>query len=249
MNSDIDRAPLVAYESPNVDQFTKGFVTHMVCELRFPTLFDLVEKAPPRDVVRALRKTYPTLQAQTEINVDLGLGSNKATTAHLFRGEKGGWLASLKHSSVSVECKDYDGFEDLKRRVRQLVDAVQGVVETDRWLRLGLRYINSIPGDPSDGWINPVLAGAMLGPFRGLAESSGRLQLATETGGCLLQHRLHLTFDSDGAVKPAYIVDIDSFAMDIALDDTLARLESVHKQAFNLFDWCLGDTARAHLRG
>ncbi|KLI96927.1 TIGR04255 family protein, partial [Luteimonas sp. FCS-9] len=163
-----------------------------------------------------------------------------------------GWLATIKHSSVSIENSGYDGYADLRRRVLQLVSAVEEIIESDVWTRVGLRYINAIDvhGDPAEGWVNDALVGPLQSDaFAVVSDYSGRIASAVDGGGCLLQHGLRFNEDQSGAENQymTYVFDFDVYRNEVAVQDTAAALDDIHAQAFNLFDWCLGPKAREQL--
>ena len=249
MNAD----ELVLYESPNQNRFKRAAVKQLVCELKFPTLLELVTSRPPTSVVRALRKDYPVLDASKEVTVNLGLGTAENQQSHIFRNSRTGWVATLKHSSVSVERSNgYEGYAELRKRVLQLIGAVRETIESETWTRIGLRYINVIETseDPADGWINPSLTAPLSAKaFERVADYGGKIVLTADDGGCLLQHKLQsVELDEAGKVTNSkYVIDLDVYREDISVSDTASVIDRMHKQAFNLFDWTLGEKTREML--
>ena len=242
-------APLVI-KSKNKERYARGFVTHIVCELRFPTILELANARPPAEFVRALRREYPILEASKEVTVNLGKGTSESRQAHVFRANKSGWWATLKHSSVAIESRRYSGYADFRQRVKRLVDAATPVVDSDLWMRVGLRLVNTISGDPADDWVNPQLVGPIVGgDLNGFAAFGGAFQLGTDELGCSLRHQLQLTTSELEGDKPRveYVVDIDAYQTDVDITATLSVLDDLHARAFDLFDWSLGEAARTHL--
>lgn len=244
---------LVSARSENIDRYKRNFLKQAVCELRFPTLMELGEARPPATLVTALRKEYPHLELANEVTIGFGGGVPGGNNAHIFRSSKLNWTVSLKQSALSIETTAYTEYDQLKERVLKVVAAATKVIDTDFFTRIGLRYINAIDSenaDPTDGWINPELVQPLLArKFTGIQEYAGRLQLVSDDGGCQLQHgiglRKHLR---DGQTQhPEYLLDIDSFRNDVSLSDTASALDAMHSQAFNMFDWCLGNKAREYL--
>jgi uncharacterized protein (TIGR04255 family) len=254
MNDDIENLSFVVNRSPNVDKYSRSYVTQAICELKFPTMLELGGAFPPGDFAKALRKSYPTLEAGQEVKVNLGERTSEVRHAHIFRAAKRDWAASLKHSSVGLEGSSYTGYADFRRRISQLMDAALPVVDTDAWTRVGLRYVNTVhcDGDPVHGWINPALVAPILSEgFRKISNYAGLMQLGSDERGTTLRHQLQFgELNEDGDISSIkYILDIDAYVVSVPVEDTLATLDALHEQSFDLFDWCIGDAAREYLAG
>jgi uncharacterized protein (TIGR04255 family) len=242
---------LVTFHSKNIDQYKRNFLRQAVCELRFPTLMELGDPRPPASLVKVLRKDYPHIELANEVSLGIGGNSSNNTHTHIFRSAKHTWTVSLRQSTLTVETNAYTDYAHMRERVLRVVEAASGVIDSDFFTRIGLRYINIIDSDtnPVLGWVNPELVGPLLSEnFKGIHEYAGKLQLATDDGGCLLQHGIALKQTKvGGATIPEYLLDIDSFRNDIPLSDTSEALDAMHTQVFDVFDWALGLKARDYL--
>lgn len=242
---------LIASKSNNTERYKSNFLQQAVCEFRFPILLELGEKKPPADFVRALRKDYPHHESVSEFSLDLGSHSADSTYSHVFRSSKSNWSVALKQSSFLIETSKYTGFEVFREKVMQAVRASSAVIDSNFFTRIGLRYINVIDEgeDPIDGWVNPALIAPLAaGTFINISEYSGRVLVAHDDGGCLLQHGIKMKARVDGKLPyPSYLIDIDSYRTDIEIDDVGRALDDMHTQAFDLFDWSLGEKARNKL--
>jgi len=254
MSEGTENQSLVVNRSPNVNKYKRSYVTQAICELRFPTMLELGGAFPPADFARALRKSYPTLDAGQEVKVNLGERTSEVTNAHIFRAAKNNWSATLKHSSVGIEGKAYAGYADFRSRINQLMEAALPVVDTDAWTRVGLRYVNTIhcEEDPVRGWINPALVAPILEDgFRKIANYGGLMQLGSDERGTTLRHQLKFgELNEAGDISSVkYILDIDAYVVAVPIEDTLDTLDALHEQSFDLFDWCIADAAREYLTG
>lgn len=239
-------------QSHNLDRYRHNFLRQVVCELRFPTLLELGAQRPPAAFVSALRKEYPHLELGNEVALIIGGASTGGPAyAHIFRSSKQTWTVSLKQSTVTIETIAYTTYAQLKERVGRVVEAAAKVIDSDFFTRIGLRYVNVINAhnDPVRGWVNPELVQPLLsGVFGGVHEYAGRLHLAATDGGCLLQHGIQLKKPQPGEeAVPDYVLDIDAFRNDVPIGDVASALDAMHRQAFDVFDWCLGQEARQHL--
>lgn len=226
-------------------KFAKNFLRQAVCELRFPTLFELEGTRPPASFARALRKDYPTYQA----NDDLSVGVNGVDKSHLhvFTSLKAGWSVTLRAASITLETTRYESFEDFRRRLNLVVDAASHIIDSEYFTRIGLRYINVIPfgNDTLSEWVNPNLVGLYENDiFGGAVEFSGRVSGPGELGGYLLNHGIAGDVNSR---KKEYVVDMDFSAHDVEVSESMEIVESLHSQAYRLFDWSLGPRALQHL--
>jgi uncharacterized protein (TIGR04255 family) len=254
MTDGTENQSFVVNRSPNIDRYKKSYVTQAICELKFPTMLELGAAFPPAEFAKALRKNYPTLDAGQEVKVNLGERTSDVTHAHIFRAAKNTWAVSLKHSSVGLEGNEYSGYADFRRRISQLMEAALPIVDTDAWTRVGLRYVNTVHchEDPVHGWINPALVAPILeDSFRKIVNYAGLMQLGDDDHGTTLRHQLKLgDLTEDGQISSIkYILDIDAYVVSVPVEDTLATLDALHEQSFDLFDWCIADAARDYLSG
>jgi len=241
---------LVLTRSENGDRFKRNFLRQAVCELRFPTLLELGDSRPPSSFVKALRKDYPHLELSNELTFGLA-GGNTESNAHIFRSAKLNWTVSLKQNALSIETTSYTEFNNLRERILQVVKAAESVIDSDFFTRIGLRYINVVSSHDENvtDWINPVLTAPITSKnFGGINEFGGRMNLVAEDGGCLLQHGIQLTnTPPDTAPRPNYLLDIDTYRSVVQLTDVAAAVDIMHRQAFDIFDWAISDTARSFL--
>lgn len=242
---------LVIARSENLDRYKRNFLQQAVCELRFPTLMELGDVKPPASVVSALRKEYPHLELSKEVTIGIGGESAGSTHSHVFRSSKLTWTVSLKQNALSIETTAYTTYAQLRERVLRAVAAVEKVIDSDFYTRVGLRYINVIDtGDQVvNGWINPALVEPLRsGAFKGIDEYAGKLQLTAADGGCLLQHGVRRRVPKENqSVVVHYLLDIDTYRSDVPIATVGVTMDCLHRQAFDMFDWSLGTQARDYL--
>lgn len=177
--------------------FSKNFIRLAVCELRFPTLFELEAERPPLGFAKAVRKEYPSYSFLKNVNVNPG--GLAQSNAHSFRSKKGRWTVTLRAAALSLETSNYDSFSEFEERLGFVLKAAEGPIDSDYFTRVGLRYINAMPFDPSEikQWVNPALVSPLgEGTFGDVEEHwqpfAGRpLWVATtsSTGSALTRRR------------------------------------------------------------
>lgn len=239
---------LFTLKSNNVDRFKRSIAKNIVCELRFPTVLEFGDVRLPASLVKALRKDYPIAERANQMTLG-GAGTPESMGyVHVLRSMKNGWAISFKQSAISLEATSYGGYAHLTQRLDQLIKAARAAIDTDFFTRVGLRFINLVDcnGDnPSDGWINSDLLQPLAsGYFQGVSEFSGRIATGDGERGILLQHGLNF---SEGSTLPNYVIDIDAYRNDVTVEDTIGVVDRLHDDCFNVFDWALGDRARAYL--
>lgn len=238
--------------------YARNFIRLAVCELRFPTLFELDGAAPPVALSKALRKEYPTYET-LKLLVNTG-GGNVMADAHGFRSKKNRWTVVLRSSALALETSHYDSFADFEVRVEKMIDAARSTIDTDFFTRVGLRYINHLPCKTSDldGWVNPELVQPLTaGVFGDVAQHFLRVRGTTDVGGYTFTHAIGdsrvpgAIFDGTNAdTKPSdavYMIDLDFFREEVAVGDAMTTLRQLHEREFALFDWSLGPKAKEHL--
>lgn len=226
--------------------FAKNFIRLAVCELRFPTLFELTETdRPPLPFAKALRKDYPTHELMKDLNVNPG-GLAQAT-AHGFRSKNGRWTVTLRAAALSLETSNYDAFGELEDRLKVLVEAAKNTIDSDFFTRVGIRYINAVPFNVAEikDWVNPVLVTPLGdGTFGDADEHSQSVRGTTTVGGYNFRHGLSNPA-SDGSRE--YFLDFDFYREDVAVSDTIDTVRKLHELEFSMFVWSLGEKAKQEL--
>lgn len=157
-----------------------------VCELRFPTLLEL-ENQKPVGFQRALRKQYPLYEPKLDVSLELG---GTATTAHnhVMRSKDRRWAVSLRPAAIGLETTHYTNFEELEKRLRDIMQVAPALIDSDFYTRVGLRYVNALPISQQglDGWVNPSLVAPLVDGVLKSAEASRswkeEMSSATDTG-------------------------------------------------------------------
>lgn len=232
---------------PSVEpaHFARNFIKQAVCELRFPTLFELESVRPPTGFAQALRKEYPIYAGLNDFNV--GPGGVAQAQAHTFKSKRSNWTVTLRASAISLSTSNYDSFEGFEERLAFLVTAAAKVIDSDFFTRVGLRYINSIPFGAADihEWVNPALVGVLgSGIYGDVQEHSQRVIGITAFGGYSFQHGLGLAV---GGKQQEYVLDFDFFCEDVAVNETIEVARKLHEQEFAMFNWALGERSREQL--
>ncbi len=231
---------------PHVEpaHFARNFIRTAVCELRFPTLFEIDQSQPPPSLARALRKEYPMYELQDDLN--LSVGRVAKSRAHLFISRKSKWKVTLRSSAISLETSHYDAFPEFQERLALIIDGARKVIDCDFFTRIGLRYINAVPinGGNICEWIDPSLVGILsAGVYGNIQECFQRVAGVTPPSGYLFQHGL----ERADTGKENYILDYDFFCEEVLVSEAIDVIGKLHQQEFAMFSCALGKRAKEYL--
>lgn len=226
--------------------FKRNFIRQAVCELRFPTLFELEASKPPSSFAHALRKEYPNHTLLESVTMG---PTTSRSNVHSFKSRQQQWTVNLSASSVVLETSRYDSFAEFKSRLAAIVAATAPIIDCDFFTRVGLRYINLLPYLRVEirEWVNPSLVGPLSeGIYGDVSEHNGRVGGTIPTGAFLMQHGIATGAVGEGSLA-YYSLDFDFSSEDVSLDKTIEMVQELHDQEFSLFQWALGPKAKAFL--
>ncbi|MEW8050340.1 MAG: TIGR04255 family protein [Candidatus Thiodiazotropha endolucinida] len=223
-------------------RYNTNFIQTAVCELKFPVLLELEEKLPTK-FQTALRKDFPIFNKSQTVSIHAG-GSTDLPLSYAFKSRDTNWVVALKPDSLVIETSKYTEFADFLRNIDKILNLIGGMLDTEFFTRVGLRYINVIDLEDGqvDGWVNEKLIAPILGGELGtLTKYVSEIHGAFSSGQYSFRHGL----DSDkiDTNKIKYILDFDYSAEGIDYDDTLGLLTKFNEQNFSFFKWALGQKA------
>ncbi len=246
MSEDTKTAEPLNVPAAGPAHFAKNFIRLAVCELRFPTLFELSENPrPPVDFAKALRKEYPTYELLNDVN--LNPGGVAQAIVHSFRSKKGRWAVTLRAAAVSLETSNYDAFGEFVDRLSLILEAAKITIDSDFFTRVGLRYINTVPFDRSTicEWVNPALVRPLGdGTFGDADEHLQLVRGRTNEGGYTFRHRL---LNATPGGTRDYELDFDFYSEDVPVTETIETVKRLHDLEFSMFMWSLGPKAKVEL--
>jgi len=238
-------------------RYPRNFIKTAVCEVRFPTLLELEEKAPQK-LQAKLRKDFPFYEQQI---VEIGGDGPSREHRYLFRSKDKHWTVAVKSFALSMETSKYVDFDDFFSRLKKVFDHAQSMIDADFFTRVGLRYINFVPiedGKVKD-WIRNDLIAPITGGVLGDAEKYvGIIHGDMKHGKFTMRHGLR---DDVGALNKSdatptastpvasqhYQLDFDYYAENVELGDVEGCIKKFNATNFALFSWCLGDKSKALL--
>lgn len=222
-------------------RYQRNFIQTCVCELRFPSLLEL-ESKPPTSLQQLLRKEYPLYEEQKSIDIGAPGQVRHEGNRYLFRSKNRKWSVLLRSFSIALETTAYKDFDDFTERLSSMLEKSSALLDTDFFIRVGLRYINRVPVEDGDleGWINsalvlPLTSGALGDVTKYFFEGQG----LTDFGLYSFRHGT----DSEGSKVQGYYLDYDYFAEGVSVDETLPLVKNFNQLNFSFFSWSLGQKA------
>ena len=231
---------------PDVEavEFERNFIKSAVCELRFPTLLEY-EMKPPIQLQKELRKDYPYYEPEQSVQV--GLEAVGREMRHLFKSRKKDWTVSFRASALALETSHYTNFEEFSERLKRVLTNSQGLLDTDFFTRVGLRYIDEIliADDELSGWIREDLVAPLTqGVYGSVERFLQEIRGFTDIGRYTFKHGM---VDSGQEVHKRYHLDFDFYEENVPFDSVFSMVSQVNQQSFRFFSWAMGPKAQSYL--
>lgn len=221
--------------------FDHNFIRTAVCELRFPVLFEIDGPKPPLSFAQALRKEYPVVERGEGVMINDPKLSR--VTTHTFKAKGGNWSIQLRSSAVSLETHHYTKFDEFRGRINDLITATKTFVDSDFFTRIGIRYTNFIPYEQAtvaeainERLVLPLAKGELGEAEEYTGTARGRVVIDNIDGGYFLQHGIQ----REEGKAPVYAIDLDFYAFEIELKNTMDVLMKLHERQYDLFRWAVG---------
>ena len=226
--------------------YARNLIKQVVCEVRFPTIFEFAEDRPPSRLWNSLKKAYPHIESFRDYEIQ-GERLNNTVAGHQFYDKKRRWKVTIRPSTLTVETARYESFDEFRDRLLGVWDAAQSTLDTEFYTRVGLRYINTFLFDQSTvrEWIRPELGALFAHPLGAVNEFMTKIAGPTDFGGGYIMQSGLVLNNSTKAVE--FALDFDLYKEDVSIEDAPQLLTKLHDWEFRLFDWCLGPAARQHL--
>lgn len=168
---------------PDVERviYKKNPLIQVVCQLRFPRILVINERAPV-DFQERIRKDYPIYKAgveqQQEIIVEPGVDpspkliKNEQRSIYSFTSDDGVWEVNLTSTFLSLTTSHYTQWEDFCSQLKEPLSALYDIYRPAFFERVGLRYVdafyrsylNSEMIPPWAELINPFALGILSNP-------------------------------------------------------------------------------------
>lgn len=188
-------------------------------QINFEEVGREVTHAQARALQKAVGADWTQLMTAPLMSTTLtatGAVNEPARQAYRLSTTDGMWSALLNPDSVTVETRDYPGWEAMRATVVAFAEAVAEVYDPSSELRLGLRYVDQVPlPDGHDDWsglipghILGIATDVHLGP--GVLASDQRVLLQIDPSArCVMRHGL--LADEAGNFGRVYLLDYDIF--------------------------------------
>jgi len=242
-------------------------LVRVIAQVRFSPILAVQNSEHIAPFQEAIRSAYPVLQqehAQSFYVGPEGLASGQEPVAWRFSSMDGAWRASLTQDFLALETTSYSSRSDFLARMVDLLKGVHELLDPAVALRIGLRYIAQVTGEPLamvSKLVQPELLGltdTSIFPFVKNAMSEAQME-APEEGGQLRLRWGHLaagaTVDPN-AIKPideeSWVLDIDmwrSKQVSFDIDELASDIRSFSERLYAVFRWSVTDEFLLHYGG
>lgn len=225
-------------------------LAEVVCQLRFPRIFQLDESVPA-DFQRALGREYPAVNSRE--TAAFVVGGSEASTSPVsrrviydFSTSDNEFTISLCSDFLAIKTTKYERWEVLVAHIENAMKALRASYEVPFFNRVGLRYVNVIDreklGLSGRPWIELIRESAMglLGDAGivgdDVVEQSATTLLSLEHGHVAIRSGVHVVADNN---TKHYVIDSDFFLESpIASEaDAFELLSYYNSGARNAFRW------------
>ena len=243
------------FSKENRCHYRRNQLSEVICQLRFPEILAISEKAPV-DFQEAIREEFPQFLRRmdapapriTGVPGNMTLQNQPATVNYQFASADGVWRVNLTSKFISLSCSRYTSWEEFAGKLDKPLAAFIQVYKPAYFERVGLRYLNFISrGDLGLGAtpFRQLIAPCYLGPLVEEDVPEGtvtRCSVDTEMalrGGCRV--KLHAgpgmvkkNGQTDKEIK--FIFDLDLYMPgQLPVNLSAGALQTLHAQANSLF--------------
>jgi uncharacterized protein (TIGR04255 family) len=257
-------------------EFANPPIALAVAQVHFPERLSTQNPEVFARFHEAIEELFPETRQISGVSFEFSVGqpgnlqsgfSNIATPViRQFHDVDQNWLAGLSPDNLTLECREYEGFETFLVRFRLLVQALINAVSPKSLRRLGLRYINEVREgvSPLPLVINDELRGAQSNSVLSstLVTSHQIMQFVHGNTQVILKHGLFpqgSTVASVSGFVPQdayYLIDTDVVKgfpppndISFSLESVLSMLEELHDTASRIFRWSISKPYEEFLGG
>jgi len=233
-------------------------LVRVIAQVRFP----LIASVEKRDFIapfqEAIRKSYPVLRPEQSRGVVLGpegVVESRSNTSWRFHDTDGAWRVTLAPDFLALETVKYTSRDDFLHRLKLVVQALEDHVDPQVVDRLGIRYVDRIPGvdlDDLPRLFRREVAGILATPLAAHARHAITESVFDLPDGGQVTTRWGL-IPAKGTVDPAavdpideasWLLDVDVFRAETRALDTPALMSEARgfaERVYSIFRWAVTD--------
>ena len=243
------------FSKENRCQYRRNPLSEVICQLRFPEILAIAEKAPV-DFQEAIRAEFPQFQRRMDVAApkisgvpgNMTLQNQPATINYQFASADGIWRVNLTSKFISLSTNRYTRWEEFAAMLDRPLAAFIQLYKPACFDRVGLRYLNffsrkalELEDVPFRELFEPAYAG-LLGdedvPEPTVSRSGVDAEMAIR-GGCRLKlhagpGKVTMAGKTDEEVK--FILDLDLYmSAKVPVNLSAGALQTLHSQAYGVF--------------
>lgn len=234
--------------------YNKNYVDEVICRLDFASPIDVFKNSMPKSIYDVVKKYYPIAEPQDIIGTELQISPGNAQVNNIVTKK---WLflsvdrknkCSIDSESVIFSISSYNVFESLEKAIVDIISKIMEQYPDIQGKRLGLRYINKLPLDGNEEWINAKFYDAISEH-----KDVNITRMVTNCEYAILDKdiNVHLQYGYFNPDYPAilkqneFTIDIDSYSAGIIYyEDVSALLKNMHYEDQKWFETMITDDLR-----
>lgn len=234
--------------------YRKNPLLQVICQLRFPRILKINEKAPA-DFQEMIRRDYPlfdvSIERQQQFTMDVGVANDSLPPRILqsdtinnyqFATQDKKWRVNLTSTFLALSTTKYDRWEDFREKLKRPVEALETIYNPPFYERVGLRYIDAFKrselGLENTDWtelIEPFALGFMSNPeIREEIKNQNTVVELDIGDGAVAQINIIKGFSKGIPThgdEESFIVDSDMYVTQKKIGELEATLSHLHDHA------------------
>lgn len=217
----------------------------IIAQVRFPLVADLLDPAGIAAFQGAMRRDYPLLNREDQIELQFGRADEPRTARSFlwkFEDLSRTWTVTLAPDFLAIEVKNYQSFGELSKRLQDAFARLCEKHDITARTRLGLRYMDRIstkkyPRLPND-WhrlvapeLIPLAARLPADQMRSAVEH----RYVGDGHAATIKAAFSRNIDTN---DPLFVLDVDAFDPEISESvDLQATLDTLKPLCNQVFAW------------
>lgn len=237
--------------------YRKNYIQEVICKFDFASEIDLFKKSMPKKIYKVVKKYYPIAEPQDVIGTELQINMVNSANPLLNQVFAKHWkffsrnrksVCTITFEGVAFTWLEYNIFEDIFTSITDVMSAIMTEFPDIQGKRMGLRYINNLPMQNHNDWIDSKFFVAF-----DAHKDENTTRLITLLEYSVIEHDIGVRLNY-GYYNPDYpsimksedfIIDVDAYTSGIIYKEDLSSLvQDMHFENQKCFELMITDEFR-----